>query len=107
MSAEEKSIGAQMRLLEERDRFRKALVEAREVLALCNSGGDFDVPENAPVLVLCLEHGFGAVMAAAARQWATYGDLGDIGAHTCGPCRQTVKVTLEAIDVALQDEEKR
>jgi hypothetical protein len=49
---------------------------------------DTSAPEDAEVEALCLRHGYGAVMDAAARLWARRDAL---GAKTVGPCRATVQ----------------
>lgn len=104
------STGSRGKVSAETERLRKALLECVEVLELSEPGpGDAIVaPEDPEVLALCKRHGFGAVMASAARQWArteSFGGLpvyGDISAHTVGACRGTVRQALAMARKALK-----
>lgn len=80
-----------------------ALVEARSVLALCTTR-DFDAPEDEEVRRLGERIGYGAVMSAASKTWASKAkrERLDGSQHTCGPCELTVTRTLETIDAALK-----
>jgi hypothetical protein len=58
-----------------------------------NARRDFRAPEDAEVERLCERIGYGAVMDAASRLWMkkTGG-----GAFVCGPCYDTLAITLGA-----------
>lgn len=83
-----------------------ALLEAKELLLLCDPNGDraknIFAPEDAEVFMLCNRVGFGAVMDSASRQWRTKIDMGHIGAHACGPCVGSVQRGLKMVDSALR-----
>jgi hypothetical protein len=83
---------------------RDALVEAREVLALCTTRTFDAQPEDGIMRELGPRHGFGALMSAASKEWAAYLAREGLPAgsqHTSGPCAATVESTLAIIDAAL------
>ena len=86
-------------------KLREAADEAMAEMKLCTTR-DFDAPEDAEVGALGHRIGFGALMAAASKEWkrsleATGWPSG--GQHTTGPCFATVARTRKMLAAAMAD----
>lgn len=91
----------------ERAALKRVLKEAEEVLLLSDPEGVRTKQIRDPaidgiVLQLCKQHGFGAVMDSAARQWRNYPGLPPGGSHTTGACVSTVQNILTKIRAVLR-----
>jgi hypothetical protein len=80
------------------DRLRTKLEAATSLFSLNDCDGEraktISAPEDEAVLQLCIQHGFGAVMDSAARQWFLRDPIGSFVVGTCAATVRKIKRVL-------------